>query len=158
MKTLVILGSNREDSQTLQAVQTLIISHEADCEMVDLSKLEIEHYSYHQTHQDDFFEIATRMQQAEHLVFATPVYWYSMSGRMKVFFDRLSDLISTHKPIGRSFAGKSVSVIATGADASLPPGFEIPFQMTAEYFGMTYLGARYIQSKPVPASEEVTVQ
>ncbi len=40
------------------------------------------------------------------LIFATPVYWYSMSGIMKVFFDRITDLLTIKKDIGRKLKGK----------------------------------------------------
>ena len=31
------------------------------------------------------------IEKYDTLIFATPVYWYSMSGIMKVFFDRKND-------------------------------------------------------------------
>ena len=40
---------------------------------------------------DDFLGVAEAMVDAEAILFATPVYWYSMSGRLKRFFDRLTD-------------------------------------------------------------------
>lgn len=38
---------------------------------------------------DDFNEIAKKIENADVIVFATPVYFYSMSGQLKVFIDRL---------------------------------------------------------------------
>ena len=35
------------------------------------------------------------------IIFVTPVYWYAMSGRMKVFFDRWTDLLKIDKDTGR---------------------------------------------------------
>jgi multimeric flavodoxin WrbA len=46
----------------------------------------------------------------------TPVYWYTMSGIMKVFFDRFSDLLRIEKDLGRKLRGKSMAVISCGAD------------------------------------------
>lgn len=38
--------------------------------------------------QDDLNEIIERIKDANALVFATPIYFYSISGQLKVFFDR----------------------------------------------------------------------
>lgn len=48
--------------------------------------------------------------QADILVFATPVYYYEMSGQMKTFLDRLNPLY------GRDNAFKEVYLIATSAE------------------------------------------
>lgn len=39
--------------------------------------------------QDDMNEINEKLLKADVIVFATPVYFYSMSGQLKVFIDRL---------------------------------------------------------------------
>lgn len=39
---------------------------------------------------DDYDQIIELLLKSEVLIFATPVYWYSMSGVMKVMIDRLS--------------------------------------------------------------------
>ncbi len=38
---------------------------------------------------DDLNDLAKKMENAEVIVLATPVYFYSMSGQLKVFLDRL---------------------------------------------------------------------
>lgn len=88
------------------------------------------------------------MLASEHIVFATPVYWYSMSGTMKGFFDRLTDLLvdPENRELGRAFAGRNVWLLATGADESLPSGFQEPFASTAAYFGMVWQQAFYCRS------------
>ena len=96
---------------------------------------------------DDFLAIVEKMAVAEKIVFATPVYWYAMSGSLKIFFDRLTDLISTSKDMGRALAGKEVYLLATGSDSVLPDSFEIPFIKTSEYFDMAYRGTCYICTK-----------
>lgn len=144
MTNIVIIGSNRDNSNTLRALKDHLIF--LNYELIELHKLKIEHYVYNQQQkpQDDFLAVAHKMAAAQNIVFATPVYWYSMSGIMKVLFDRFSDLISTSKPIGRALAGKSTFLFATGSDATLPEGFEVPFKKTSDYFAMNYKGAQYI--------------
>ena len=143
---IVILGSSREDSNTLRAVKE-------NCpfpnyELVSLHALTIHPYRYgHQVNaQDDFLLVAKRMSGAKVIIFATPVYWYAMSGLMKNFFDRLTELLTTYKPIGKSIAGKDVCLISTGSEPTLPECFETPFKSTAGYFDMNYKGSKYKQS------------
>jgi len=68
-----------------------------------------------------------------------------MSGVLKRFFDRLTDLVTVHKPLGRKLAGRFVWVAACGSDPTLPEGFEVPFRATAVYFGMSFGGVLYVQ-------------
>lgn len=77
------------------------------------------------------------------IVFATPVYWYAMSGSLKIFFDRLTDLVTTSKELGRALAGKKVYLFATGTDEELPFGFDTPFIKTSEYFSMSFKQSIY---------------
>ena len=144
---LVILGSARGDSNTLAAVRKL--SPVMDYELIDLRERRIAYYNYAHPgdNSDDFLGIVRKMLDSETIIFATPVYWYAMSGVMKVFFDRFSELLSTHKPLGKALKGRQTYLIATGSDLDLPPGFEIPFKLTSEYFKMTYVKALYLPSK-----------
>jgi multimeric flavodoxin WrbA len=67
-----------------------------------------------------------------------------MSGLMKDFFDRLTHLTAEpHKELGKSFKGKSLSVICAGSDPQPPLGFEQPFLLTAQYFGIIFKGVNY---------------
>ncbi len=142
-KPLIILGSSRSDGETAHAINLAFEKGAAD--VIDLNSYSISSYDYgHTNDSDDFMKVIARVQQADTIIFATPVYWYSMSSVLKTFFDRLSDLITIHKQIGRSLAGKKVWLIATGTDEALPDGFEVPFRRTAEYFDMTYQGAAYL--------------
>ena len=45
--------------------------------------------------QDDAMEIAAKMHDADVLVFATPVYYYSVSGQLKTMLDRANPLYDT---------------------------------------------------------------
>ena len=77
------------------------------------------------------------------IVFATPVYWYAMSGLMKTFFDRFTDIVTTKKHLGIQLKGKSSLLLAVGTDQELPDGFEIPFKLSSDYLNMTYQGCIY---------------
>ncbi len=140
MKIIVILGTAREDSNTFTALKELCPF--AEYEVIDLRNLKIAPYNYSIV-EDDFLMVAQRMTAADNIVFATPVYWYSMSAPLKIFFDRLTDLLTTYKPIGKSLSGKSTYLLSTGSDADLPEGFEVPFRLTSEYFGMVFKKSFY---------------
>lgn len=61
--------------------------------------------------QDDMSEILDKMQEADVIVFSTPIYFYSISGQMKTFIDRLCARY-TH------LIGKEFYYILTAADTS----------------------------------------
>ena len=155
MKTLVILGSARPDGETRRAVE---IAFPRNTNIIVLAQHHIGGYDYaHANEGDDFLTVVDAMLAREHIVFATPVYWYAMSAPLKIFFDRLTDLLETAKQSGRALQGKKVWVIATGTEEALPEGFEIPFRRTAEYFGMDCRGYAYLytgENKGLRASSE----
>ena len=157
---LVISGSARGDGNTSRTVEHLRRALGLrDEQVVDLQARRLEPFRYDPPPAaDDFQAIVDRVLAHQHIVFATPVYWYAMSGLMKTFFDRLTDLLLTPdgRRTGRALAGRDVWVIATGTDPDLPDGFEIPFARTAEYFGMHWREAFYVQvpKDPLPAGHD----
>lgn len=139
-RVIGILGSARQDGNTA-ALTSAVFQHLNHAQIIDLNDLSIEPYSYDNPHEaDDFYALAQMMAEAEAVVFASPVYWYSMSGPMKVFFDRLTNLTDFYKPIGRALAGKSAFLIATSNSPAAPACFEPPFADTARYFDMRWGG------------------
>jgi hypothetical protein len=82
-----------------------------------------------------------------------------MSGRLKNFFDRFTELITAKKHIGRQIKGKSTYVLAVGADESMPPGFDVPFRVTSEYLNMNFKGNLYYSTKHLinknPSQEQI---
>jgi GrpB-like predicted nucleotidyltransferase (UPF0157 family) len=113
-------------------------------EVNDLSRSSVSGFSYSKMANDDFISTIQKVSKADLLVLATPVYWYAMSGPMKDFMDRFSNLMNgPHKALGESLCGKRIRVLATGYDLTPPLGFEVPFSATAIYFGMDYMGCDY---------------
>lgn len=146
METIVIFGSSRSDGNTKAAVEAVI--NQREVEIVDLAEKNISYYDYQNRNQDDdFLKIAEKMVQAQVIIFATPVYWYSMSAQLKTFFDRFSDLITIRKDLGRALKGKICYAITTGADVEIPAGLLESLQRTAEYLDMDFKGAFYYKAE-----------
>jgi putative NADPH-quinone reductase len=156
MKTLLILGSARDDGCTRGAAERLRNALGPGCLLADLCAYRIEPFRYAAPPDDDFVALAGLMVQHEAIVFATPVYWYAMSGLMKIFFDRLTDLTGPDesRPLGRLLRGRSIWLLATGTDVALPTGFEEPFARTAAYFGMHWRGGIYLQADPLTPPQD----
>ncbi|TDN38121.1 NADPH-dependent oxidoreductase [Hymenobacter sp. UV11] len=144
---LVLLASARSAGHTAALVRHVFAP--ADCVVTDLLAMSLAPYSYtgHYPPGDAFSELTRQLLAHETLVLATPVYWYAMSGLLKTFFDRLTDLTTRDKSLGRQLRGKRVLLLATGTDAALPPGFEEPFRRTARYFDMAFGGSLYYSQK-----------
>jgi len=142
-ETVVILGTSRDDGNTWATVQAVLGGRPV--EVVNLSDTRFTAYDYRHRNQDDgFLPLVEAIVGKSFWILATPVYWYSMSAQLKVFLDRLSDLITIRKDLGRLLRGKSVAVVASGTDEAIPDGFEVPFQRTCEYLGMKYAGTFYL--------------
>ena len=141
-KILGLIGSSRHDGNTHKLAQH-VFKNMPDANLVDISQLNIGPYDYTQTYDDDFPLIANAIDKAQTLVFASPVYWYSMSAQMKLLFDRLTDLTEIYKDIGKRLVGKHGFLIATGETDVPPASFEPPFEETIDYFDMKWGGMLY---------------
>lgn len=122
-KVLIISTSLRNNSNSE------ILAHEAergakeaghDVEFVSLKNKEIKFCKGcmacqkvgHCIIDDDANEITEKMKNADVIVWATPIYYYEMSGQMKTLIDRANSLFAS----GHKF--NEVYVITSSADAS----------------------------------------
>jgi multimeric flavodoxin WrbA len=111
-------------------------------DLINLNDYNFSYYDYkHENRNDDYLTLMREIiEKYDILIFATPVYWYSMSGIMKVFFDRLTDLLEIEKNLGRKLRGKNMAAISCSIGNNLGETFWLPFSETAKYLGMKYLG------------------
>ncbi|GAB1857842.1 hypothetical protein MHTCC0001_26790 [Flavobacteriaceae bacterium MHTCC 0001] len=139
MRTVIIIGSSRKNGNTKKVVDQLVKLSKWD--VVDLNDFEISHFDYeHLNKNDDFIGLVKRIiDNYNVLIFATPVYWYAMSGIMKMFFDRLTDLLRIEKNLGRQLRGKYMAVISSSNGDNLEENFWLPFKKSAAYLGMNYI-------------------
>ena len=61
---------------------------------------------------DDVADIMAKVKEAEVIVYATPIYYYEMSGQMKTLLDRLNPLYTS------DYKFRDIYMIATAADDS----------------------------------------
>ncbi len=139
-KTVIILGSSRSDGNTRKVVDR-IIYYNQDIDLIDLGKYHIKYFDYDYKNQDDDFQkVAQKMLAYDQIIFATPVYWFSMSAPLKTFFDRISDLLHLHKEKGRKLRGKTMGLVSSSSGNNINDYFRAPFVESAKYLGMNYIG------------------
>ena len=138
-KGVIILGSSRSNGNTHTIVSEL--QQQTGFDLIDLKQYKINHFEYDLNNEDDFNALFKKLTATyETFIFATPIYWYTMSGVMKVFLDRISDFLFEEKEIGRRLRGTEMGVVSCGSDSEIKKGFEMPFVESANYLGMEYLG------------------
>lgn len=144
MNQVVIFGSARSFGHTRKVVDDVLKG--ADIELFDLNNFDISPFDYeHKNKYDDFIPLIEKLIHYDIWVIATPVYWYQVSAQHKIFFDRITDLLSIRKDLGRKLHGKKMFVIASFG-TSYPDGFERILEQICEYLGMEYLGSSFVYS------------
>ncbi|WP_299117155.1 flavodoxin family protein [uncultured Winogradskyella sp.] len=150
-KRILIFGSSRNDGNTSKIVDYL--KQSLDFDLINLNDLNISHFDYsHKNRDDDFIPLMKKIIDYQQIIFATPVYWYTMSGILKVFFDRLTDCLTIEKELGRKLRDKQMSVLSTSNDDSQTEEFFLPFILSAEYLGMDYIGNihTWLENEKIP--------
>src|SRR3990167_10698154 len=144
LNAVVVFGSSRSHGNTLNAVQKVQQQLGFELPLINLADINVSEFHYEFSQQDDFPALIQQLLEYDLIILSTPVYWYSVSAKMKCFINRLSDLLIIDKPSGRCLKDKKLAVISSysthpeGID-----GFEPPLKNTANYFGMFYLGAYF---------------
>ena len=138
-KGIIILGSANSYKETRKIVS--FINEKTNYPIVDLRTKQISGFDYEFRNRNDDFHplIKEIVNNYELIVFATPVYWYTMSGIMKTFFDRISDCLKIEKETGRKLRGMQMAVVSCGSDNKLKAGFYMPFIESTKYLGMDYI-------------------
>ena len=158
-KTVILQGSSRSKGDTNIIVNYLATKNNVD--VIDLHTKNIGHYDYeYKNANDDFINLTTEIiKKYDTIIFATPVYWYSMSGILKVFFDRLSDLIRIHKDLGRKLRGKNMAMLSCSNSNDLKDGFAMPFRESSNYLGMNYLGSihTWVENDVINSEVEILI-
>jgi len=140
IKTVIIQASSNSFGNTHKIIKYLNDKNQFD--VIDIKTKNIGAFEYDFSNaNDDFLPLMEEIiKKYDTIIFATPVYWYSMSGTLKKFFDRLSDLLQLKKELGKSLRGKNMAMLSNSTNNNRKAGFEMPFIETAKYLRMYYLG------------------
>ncbi|MCF6324474.1 MAG: NAD(P)H-dependent oxidoreductase [Gammaproteobacteria bacterium] len=139
--TIAIFASARRNGNTGKFIDW--IGNELDIDIIDLSEKNISPYDYeHNNLNDDFIPLINQLLGYEQIIFVTPIYWYSSSAQMKIFMDRIADLLYLEelKDKGRKLRDKTGYVVCTSTSDVANQSFLNIFKDTFEYLGMNYGG------------------
>jgi multimeric flavodoxin WrbA len=145
LSTIALLSSSRRLGNTGQLIDRIAL--ELNIEVVDLTRLHISSYDYdHLNRNDDFEPLMKRVLAHDRIIFATPIYWYAVSPAMKVFLDRISDLLELPDLLseGRRLRGKKAYVVCTSICNEPSAAFMDAFRETFDYLGMHFGGAAHV--------------
>lgn len=138
---IALFGSSRRNGNTGRLMDD--VADRLAIEVIDLSEAEISPYDYNHRNRGDAFEpLIERMLHHDQVIFASPVYWYAVSAPMKVFLDRISDLLDIPElqESRRLLKTKCAYVLCTSIYEEVPKPFIAAFQMTFDYLGVRFGG------------------
>jgi len=138
---ITLFSSSRRNGNTGTLIN--LVADKVGMDVIDLDKMNISPFDYeHKNKGDDFLPLMKKVLTYDHIVFASPVYWYAVSPAMKIFLDRLSDLLtfSDLLDMGRELRGKNGYVVSTSVHHTLSSTFIEAFEKTFDYLGMHYGG------------------
>lgn len=157
LDTIALFSSSRRNGNTGQWMDR--IAKELEIEVVDLATRNISAYDYeHRNRSDDFEPLMKRVLEFEQIIFASPVYWYSVSPPLKIFLDRISDFLDLPDLLedGRRLRGKRGFVVCTSIYDEAPASFVGAFLDTFNYLGMHFDGIAHVNCRDgyVPARHD----
>jgi multimeric flavodoxin WrbA len=139
--TIALFASSRRHGNTGRLIDRL--SADLPIEVIDLADRNLSAYDYeHRNRGDEFEALIGRVLEFDQVIFASPVYWYAVSPPMKVFIDRLSDLLDLEelREQGRRLRGKTAFVACTSVCEEAAPSFVAALCDTFSYLGMRFGG------------------
>ncbi|WFA05008.1 flavodoxin family protein [Bacillus sp. HSf4] len=149
MGIAVICGSSRKGGNTEALVDLLIDGLDADkiC-LHDYHIESVQDYRHVEARpfypDDDYRELINKVLENDIVVFATPIYWFGMSGRMKYFIDRWSQTLIEmgRDQFKQQMSAKTAYVIAVGDDEPHIKGLPLiqQFQYIFDFMGMAFGG------------------
>lgn len=149
MSIVVIYGSTRQNGNTEWLTERVI-------EGLDVEEIYLRDYNIQPIDDrrhaeggfpdvdDDYSGLVERMMKHDTFIFATPIYWYSMTGTMKNFIDRWSHTMRDAKfPDFKARLGtKKAYVVAVGGDKPMVKGLPLiqQFNYIFDFMSMSFEG------------------
>jgi multimeric flavodoxin WrbA len=159
LSTIALFSSSRRLGNTGQLIDR--IASDLNIEVVDFAGQRMSSYDYeHRNRHDDFEPLMQRVLAHNQIIFASPIYWYAVAPAMKVFLDRLSDLLEIPDLLaeGRRLRGKNAYVVCTSVGDEPSGAFMEAFLDTFSYLGMHFGGMAHINCQDgfIPAMHDPT--
>ncbi len=148
MRILALVGSPRKGGNTDLLVDRILKGSESrgySTEKIYLYDYEIEpcldcrtckrgllECSLH----DEMSLIYPKLENADVIIFGTPVYWYGPTGKMKLLIDRLRPYVANRKLAGK----KAVIVIPSEEGPGCCGPITDMFRVSFDYLGITLVG------------------
>ena len=150
MKITVITGSPRKEGNTFAMVDSFIKAAESkghevvrfDAAMMNIGGCHACMTCFKTgkacSFDDDFNVIAPHIFDADAIVYAMPVYWYSIPAQIKGVIDKVFSFCVAEKPI----SGKKLGLICCCEehDASVMEGVKVPMERTASLLKWDFVG------------------
>ena len=154
--TIAIFSSARRNGNTGKLIDR--IAADLGIEIVDLATKRIAPFDYdHRNRDDDFEPLMEHVLSHEQVIFASPIYWYSVTPEMKNFFDRITDYLDLPDLLekGRKLRKMSAYVVCTSASDAASPSFISTFRETFGYLGMRFGGFIHLNCADGYSEKEV---
>jgi multimeric flavodoxin WrbA len=85
---------------------------------------------------DGMDEIYPMLEDADVIIFGTPVYWYGPTAKMKLLVDRMRPFIASRKLLGK----KGMIVVPSEEGPGCCGPLSEMFRMSFQYLGMSFAG------------------
>lgn len=132
MKTLVLFGAAREKGHTRAMVDLFLENLDGDKEVIDAYRTDVApckdcRFCWHKkgcSIKDGMQDIYKKIEEADNIILASPMYFHSISGKLKALIDRLQVYWAGHvrHDMPEYFTKKGAILMVGGA-----PSFENQF-------------------------------
>jgi multimeric flavodoxin WrbA len=136
-KAIIIFGNSSRPNDNRSLVDE--VARQLELKIIDLAEFDFNS----QEANDHLIEIIENIINVDTIIFATPVYSYSMSVRMKLFIDQLGELSQVDEELKEILLSKRGLLLSTGNNAMPPEYFEQTFSLLLAYLGIKYSGMLY---------------
>lgn len=148
MKILGLVGSPRKKSNTDLLVSAVLYgagTNNHDIDKVDLYDTDIQpcvdcRVCKKGNHQcvigDGMKQLYPKLEEADVIIFGTPLYWYGPTGKMKLFIDRLRPYVASEKLKGK----RAVLVVPSEEGPEACEYIIGMFEMSLKYLKMSLSG------------------
>ncbi|KXT74108.1 Trp repressor binding protein [Streptococcus sp. DD10] len=131
---LLINASPNKDGNSMKLASKFL--EKQDYQVLHLVDYQIHQYSQI-GEQDEFFKVYELFAQADQVVFTSPIYWWTFSGLLKTFMDRIADVPYPPKELRK----KKIYLLVQGSQPSDElPGLDYSFKRFCRNYGMNYQG------------------